>query len=98
MPGVEIKYIKVGGGGDMLRAIAGEQIDFGGLGNPPAAIGVTRGLPIQGIMVLNMLDYVEALAVRTLCWHQKPARFERQNDRRTLWLYDSLPVAQRAGR
>lgn len=65
MPGVEIKYIKVGGGGDMLRAIAAEQVDFGGLGNPPTAIGVTRGLPIQGIMVLNMLDYVEAMAVRT---------------------------------
>lgn len=65
MPGVEIKYTKVGGGGDMLRAIAGKQIDFGGLGNPPTAIGVTRGLPIQGIMVLNMLDYVEAMAVRT---------------------------------
>jgi taurine transport system substrate-binding protein len=65
MPGVEIKYIKVGGGGDMLRAIAGNQVDFGGLGNPPTAIGVTRGLPIQGIMVLNMLDYVEAMAVRT---------------------------------
>jgi len=65
MPGVEIKYIKVGGGGDMLRAIAGKQVDFGGLGNPPTAIGVTRGLPIQGIMVLNMLDYVEAMAVRT---------------------------------
>jgi len=65
MPGVEIKYIKVGGGGDMLRAIAADQIDFGGLGNPPTAIGVTRGLPIKGIMVLNMLDYVEAMAVRT---------------------------------
>jgi taurine transport system substrate-binding protein len=65
MPGVEIKYIKVGGGGDMLRAIAGGQVDFGGLGNPPTAIGVTRGLPIQGIMVLNMLDYVEAMTVRT---------------------------------
>lgn len=65
MPDVEIKYIKVGGGGDMLRAIAANQVDFGGLGNPPAAIGVTRGLPIQGIMVLNMLDYVEAMAVRT---------------------------------
>lgn len=65
MPGVEIKYIKVGGGGDMLRAIAADQIDFGGLGNPPTAIGVTRGLPIQGTMVLNMLDYVEAMAVRT---------------------------------
>lgn len=65
MPGVEIKYIKVGGGGDMLRAIAAKQVDFGGLGNPPTAIGVTRRLPIQGIIVLNMLDYVEAMAVRT---------------------------------
>ena len=65
MPGVEIKYIKVGGGGDMLRAIAGNQVDFGGLGNPPSAIGITRGLPIKGILVINMLDYVEALVVRT---------------------------------
>jgi taurine transport system substrate-binding protein len=65
MPGVKINYINVGGGGDMLRAIAGDQVDFGGLGNPPTAIGVTRDLPIQGIMVLNMLDYVEAMAVRT---------------------------------
>ncbi len=65
MPGVDIKYIKVGGGGDMLRAIAAKQVDFGGLGNPPSAIGVTRGLPIQGIIVLNMLDYVESMVVRT---------------------------------
>lgn len=66
MPDVaEIQYIKVGGGGDMLRAIAAEQIDFGGLGNPPATIGVVRGLPIQGTMVLNMLDFVEAMVVRT---------------------------------
>ena len=65
MPGVEIKYVKVGGGGDMLRAIAGNDVDFGGLGNPPTAIGITRGLPIKGIMVINMLDYVEAMVVRT---------------------------------
>lgn len=65
MPGVEIKYVKVGGGGDMLRAIAGNDVDFGGLGNPPTAIGVTRALPIKGILVLNMLDYVESLVVRT---------------------------------
>lgn len=65
MPGVKINYIKVGGGGDMLRAIAADQIDFGGLGNPPTAIGVARGLPIQGTMVLNMLDFVEAMVVRT---------------------------------
>jgi len=66
MPDVaEIEYIKVGGGGDMLRAIGAEQIDFGGLGNPPATIGVVRGLPIKGTMVLNMLDFVEAMVVRT---------------------------------
>ena len=65
MPGVDIKYIKIGGGGDMLRAIAGNDVDFGGLGNPPTAIGVTRGLPIKGIMVINMLDTVEAMVVRT---------------------------------
>lgn len=65
MPGVEIEYIKIGGGGDMLRAIAANQVDFGGLGNPPTAIGMTRDLPIKGIMVLNMLGAVEAMAVRT---------------------------------
>ncbi|MEL6523687.1 MAG: ABC transporter substrate-binding protein [Pseudomonadota bacterium] len=65
MPGVKINYIKVGGGGDMLRAIAADQIDFGGLGNPPTAIGVARDLPIKGTMVLNMLDFVEAMVVRT---------------------------------
>ena len=65
MPGVEVEHIKVGGGGDMLRAIAAKQVDFGGLGNPPTAIGVTRKLPIDGIMVLNMLDFVEAMVVRT---------------------------------
>jgi taurine transport system substrate-binding protein len=65
MPGVDIKYVRTGGGGDMLRAIAGNDVDFGGLGNPPAAIGVTRGLPIKGIIVINMLDTVEAMVVRT---------------------------------
>ena len=65
MPGVKVNYIKVGGGGDMLRAIAAKGVDFGGLGNPPTAIGVARKLPIKGIMVLNMLDYVESMAVRT---------------------------------
>jgi taurine transport system substrate-binding protein len=65
MSGVEVKYVKVGGGGDMLRAIAGNEVDFGGLGNPPTAIGITRGLPIKGIMVINMFDDVEAMVVRT---------------------------------
>lgn len=62
--GVPIKWLKFGSGGDVNRAIAADQLDFGGLGNPPSSIGVTRDLPYQGIFVLNMLGAVEAMAVR----------------------------------
>lgn len=63
--GLPIKWLKFGSGGDVNRAISANQLDFGGLGNPPSAIGVTRDLPYQGIFVLNMLGAVEAMAVRT---------------------------------
>lgn len=63
--GVPIKWLKFGSGGDVNRAISANQLDFGGLGNPPSAIGVTRDLPYQGIFVLNMLGAVEAMAVRS---------------------------------
>ncbi|TCT05010.1 ABC transporter substrate-binding protein [Aquabacter spiritensis] len=63
--GVPIKWVKFGSGGDVNRAVAANQIDFGGVGNPPFAIGVTRDLPYTGIFVLNMLGPVEALVVRT---------------------------------
>lgn len=62
--GVPVKWIKFGSGGDVNRAVAADQVDFGGVGNPPASIGVTRELQYEGIFVLNMLGPVEALAVR----------------------------------
>lgn len=62
--GMPVKWIKFGSGGDVNRAVAADQVDFGGVGNPPASIGVTRGLQYEGIFVLNMLGPVEALAVR----------------------------------
>lgn len=63
--GVPIKWVKFGSGGDMNRAVAANQVDFGGVGNPPFTIGATRGLPYKGIFVLNMLGPVESLAVRS---------------------------------
>lgn len=63
--GVPIKWLKFGSGGDMNRAVAANQVDFGGVGNPPFTIGATRGLPFKGIFVLNMLGPVESLAVRS---------------------------------
>lgn len=63
--GVPIEWMKFGSGGDVNRAVAAGQLSFGGVGNPPATIGIGRGLPYKGIFVLNMLGPVESLAVRT---------------------------------
>lgn len=63
--GVPIKWVKFDSGGAVNTAIAGGSIDFGGVGNPPAAVGVSKGLPYEGIFVLNMLGAVESLVVRT---------------------------------
>lgn len=62
--GVPVKWVKFDSGGAVNTAVAGGGIDFGGVGNPPASIGVTRGLPYEGIFVLNMLGDVESMAVR----------------------------------
>jgi len=62
--GVPIKWLKFGSGGDVNRAVAADQLDFGGVGNPPASLGVSRDLAYQGIFILNMLGPVESLVVR----------------------------------
>lgn len=62
--GVPVKWVKFDSGGAVNTAVAGGGVDFGGVGNPPASIGVTRGLPYEGIFVLNMLGDVESMAVR----------------------------------
>ncbi len=62
--GVPIKWVKFGSGGDVNRVVAAGEIDFGGVGNPPASIGVTRDLPYQAVTVLNMLGPVESMVVR----------------------------------
>ena len=62
--GVPIEWVKFGSGGDVNRAVAANQLSFGGVGNPPATIGIGRGLGYRGIFALNMLGPVESLAVR----------------------------------
>ena len=59
-----VQWIKFGSGGDLNRAVAAGQIDFGGVGNPPATIGITQGLPYEGIFVLDELGPVESLVAR----------------------------------
>lgn len=61
---VPIRWIGFETGGQVNAAIAAGQIDFGAMGGPPASVGVTRGLGYRGILLLNMLQGVEGLAVR----------------------------------
>ena len=70
--GVPIEWVKFGSGGDVNRAVAANQLSFGGVGNPPATIGIGRGLAYRGIFVLNMLGPVESLVVRTSKQIEKP--------------------------
>jgi taurine transport system substrate-binding protein len=62
--GVPVEWVKFGSGGDVNRGVAANQLSFGGVGNPPATIGIGRGLPYKGIFALNMLGAVESLVVR----------------------------------
>jgi taurine transport system substrate-binding protein len=70
--GVPVQWVKFGSGGDVNNAVAAKQLSFGGVGNPPAAIGTGRGLGYKGIFVLNMLGAVESLVVRTSKGIEKP--------------------------
>jgi taurine transport system substrate-binding protein len=70
--GVPIEWVKFGSGGDVNRAVAAGQLSFGGVGNPPATLGVGRGLAYKGIFALNMLGPVESLVVRTSKGIEKP--------------------------
>lgn len=62
---VPVTWVKFGSGSDLNRAVAAGQLDFGGVGNPPATIGITQGLPYQGIFVLDVLGPVESLVARS---------------------------------
>ena len=70
--GVPVQWLKFGSGGDVNNAVAARQLSFGGVGNPPATIGIGRGLGYRGIFVLNMLGPVESLVVRTSKGIEKP--------------------------
>ena len=52
-------------GGQVNKAIAAGELDFGTLGGPPASSGVTQGIEYNGVMLLSMLNEVEGLVVRS---------------------------------
>lgn len=72
--GVPVRWIGFDTGGQVNAAIAAGEIDFGAVGGPPASIGVTRGLGYRGVVLLNMLEGVEGLVVRSALSVDSPAQ------------------------
>ena len=54
LPGIKVKWGTFGGGSAIVEALAGNHIDIGFMGIPPALIAIDKGLPVkiaQGISV-----------------------------------------------
>jgi len=62
--GLKVEWVPFETGGQVNAAIANGQIDFGAVGTPPAAAGISSGLSYRGLFILNMLGNVEGLVVR----------------------------------
>lgn len=62
--GLAVHWIPFETGGQVNAAIAAGRIDFGAVGSPPAAAGISDGLGYRGVFLLNMLGSVEGLVVR----------------------------------
>lgn len=62
--GIKLKYVQFNAGRDINNAFAAGSIDFGDLGDPPATIGITRGIPYEIYWLHNLIGESEALAVK----------------------------------
>lgn len=62
--GIKLKYVQFNAGRDINNAFAAGSIDFGDLGDPPATIGITRGIAYEIYWLHNLIGESEALAVK----------------------------------
>lgn len=62
--GITLKYVSFESGRDINDAILAKSIDFGDLGDPPVAIGVSNNIPYEVFWIDNLIGDSEALAVK----------------------------------
>jgi taurine transport system substrate-binding protein len=62
--GYKVNFRKFGGGGDVIRAMASGQVQIGEAGSAPIASGLSQGLPVELIWILDDIADAEALVVR----------------------------------
>lgn len=62
--GYKIKWVKFGGGGDVIRAMSSGAVDIGEAGSSPVASAASQGLPIKLFWILDDIANAEQLVVR----------------------------------
>ncbi|GGD31642.1 taurine ABC transporter substrate-binding protein [Aureimonas glaciei] len=62
--GYTVKWVKFGGGGDVIRAMASGDIDMGEAGSSPVATAASQGLPLKLFWILDDIANAEQLVVR----------------------------------
>lgn len=62
--GYKIKWVKFGGGGDVIRAMSSGGVDIGEAGSSPIAAAASQGLPIKLFWILDDIANAEQLVAR----------------------------------
>ncbi|RVU19164.1 taurine ABC transporter substrate-binding protein [Methylobacterium oryzihabitans] len=62
--GYKVKWVKFGGGGDVIRAMASGNVDIGEAGSSPIAAAASQGLPIKLFWILDDIGDAEQLVAR----------------------------------
>jgi taurine transport system substrate-binding protein len=62
--GYTVKWVKFGGGGDVIRAMASGNVDIGEAGSSPIAAAASQGLPIRLFWILDDIGDAEQLVAR----------------------------------
>lgn len=62
--GYKVNFRQFGGGGDVIRAMASDQVQVGEAGSAPIAAGLSQGLPVQLVWILDDIGSAEVLVAR----------------------------------
>ena len=62
--GYKIKWVKFGGGGDVIRAMSSGDVNMGEAGSSPVAAAASQGLPIKLFWILDDIANAEQLVAR----------------------------------
>ncbi|MGE7415599.1 taurine ABC transporter substrate-binding protein [Methylobacterium tarhaniae] len=62
--GYTVKWVKFGGGGDVIRAMASGNVDLGEAGSSPIAAAASQGLPLKLFWILDDIGDAEQLVAR----------------------------------